>query len=152
MASLIGATLDNLVSKLSASGYFNEVLTFEPKDAPEGDFTAVVIFQNAQPAPEASGLGVITYSYAFVIRIYRNMLAEPEETTDRQLITILDQVLDDLGGDFDMGATVRNVDLLGEFGPALAGQAGYITISGTSYRTVDITVAFTVNDTVTATQ
>jgi hypothetical protein len=48
--------------------------------------------------------------------------------------------------DFTLGGSVRNIDLLGEYGEKLGAQAGYITIGGVMYRIMTLTIPCIVND------
>lgn len=151
MASSMKTTYDNLASKLLASGYFDAVNKVEPKAAPGNGFEASVFWRRAAPFAGGSGLAVTAMVYVMQIRIYRNMLSEPPGDIDSDLLAIADDVLDDLQGDFDLGATVRNVDVFGQAGEGLRVEAGYVDVSGTMYRVIDISVPVIVNDVSTQT-
>lgn len=146
MASQMKATLDNVISKLLASANFDRVNKYEPKSPPGNGFEAAVIWGGSAPHAGGSGLATAAMVYIVIIRVYRNMLADPPETIDSDLLGIADDVLDDLGGDFDLGGTVRNVDIFGEAGTPLSTKTGYIDVGGTMYRALDITVPIIVND------
>ena len=146
MASAMKSTIDIAVSKLMAMGQFGDVLDHEPKNAPASGYTAAAWMVGASPAPTASGLGTVTMVYVLNIRLYRNMLEEPAD--DKGLLERADQIYDDFLGDFDLGSTVRNVDVFGEQGDAMTATTGYVEVGGTMYRIIDIVLPVVVNNTI----
>jgi len=146
MASQIGTTLSNLVSALKALGIFSSVATVEPKGAPGKGLTAAIFFASAAPAAGASSLKRASGLYVFTVRVYTDMLAEPTASIDPELVAAVDKVIDALAGDFDLGATVRNVDFFGAQGTPLRAEAGYIEAGGKMFRIVDVTLPLVVND------
>ena len=146
MASSITTTLSNIVSSMQTLGIFDRVNSVEPKAPPGNGLTAAVFFASAQPATAASGLGSASGLYVFTCRVYSNMLQEPADQIDSQLIRATDAVCDALAGDFDMGATVRNLDIFGAHGTPLLARAGHVDVGGQMYRAIDITIPLIVND------
>ena len=59
------------------------------------------------------------------------------------------QVTSNLVGEFDLGATMRNIDIAGQYGQSLSATWGYITIGNTVFRTVDLTVPLVVDESAT---
>jgi hypothetical protein len=149
MASAIGTTLKNVKSAIQKIGGFDSVMLAEPKSAPGKGVTVAVFFASMGLAGGASGLSKGTAVYVFTIRVYTDMLREPVETIDPDLVAAVDKILDALGADFDLGSTVRNIDFLGSEGTPLGVEAGYVEVSGKMCRIADITLPLIVNDTVT---
>jgi len=147
MASQIATTLTKVTSSLKALGLFTDVLTVEPKSPFGKGYAAAVFFASAAPATEVSSLTYASGLYVFTLRIYTDMLAEPAGQIDPKLIGVVDNVFDALLGDFDLGATVKNIDVFGQMGTPLRAEAGYVDVGGTMYRVVDITLPLVVNDT-----
>ena len=97
-------------------------------------------------------LGKTTTVYDIMVRLHRNMLAEPIELTEFELAEAVSAIAEDLLGDFDLGVTVRNIDVAGEFGRPLRARWGYANVGGTMYRVADLFIPVVVNDTSTLTR
>lgn len=141
----IEAVTNAVVSHALALKIFESVNQHEPKNAPGGHLTAAVWGDRIQPI-RASGLNSTSVLMTFNIRIYTNMLAEPQDMIDPKMITAVDLLMDEYSGDFELGGLVRNVDLLGQFGQGLFAQAGYIKQDGKLYRIYDIKLPLVIND------
>lgn len=143
----VSGILDGIVSHALATGLFERVNTHEPKSAPTGGgLTAAVWAQRIGPVPQGSGLTATTGLVTFTLRIYSNMLAEPQDAIDPEILAAVDTLMTAYSGDFDLGGTVRDVDLLGETGTGLSMQAGYINQDNRLFRVVDLTIPCVIND------
>ena len=142
----IDTILNGVVSHNLASGWFERVNQYEPKNAPGHGLTAAIWSQAIDPLPQASGLNSTTSRVTFMERIYSNALQEPADMIDPNVIKATDVLMTAYSGDFTLGGTIRDVDLLGMYGTALRAQAGYVTINQTIYRCMDITLPLVVND------
>lgn len=129
-----------------ATGLFEAVNGHEPKRAPGNGLTAAVWVQFIGPVAESSGLTSTTGLVTFYLRIYQNMLTEPQDAIDPAVITAVDALFTAYSGDFALGGSVRNVDLLGASGTALAATAGYINQDGKLYRAMTLTIPLIIND------
>lgn len=129
------------------SGWFTDVNGEEPKSPPDTDgLTAAVWVQDIQPATGGSGLISTTIRLTLTVRLYAGLYTEPGDAIDPRLMQALDVLLRSYSGDFDLDGTIREVDLLGQFGTPLSAKAGYLVQSGTEYRVMDITLPLIVND------
>ena len=137
--------VDQLTSKAKATGLFRSVNGHEPKNAPEKGLTAAVWVDSIGPSP-TSGLKSTSALVVFMMRLYTPMVSEPQAMIDPTLTAACDQIMTDIHADFDLGSTVRQVDLLGSHGAGLVAQAGYVEIGGTLFRIIDITIPCVVND------
>lgn len=137
--------VDKLVSHALTLGVFESVNTHEPKSAPGHGFTAAIWVQAIDPI-QASGLDSTSGRIEFRVRVYTNMLANPQDDIDPAVMRAVDVLMDAYSGDFDLAATVRYIDLLGAHGQPLSGRAGYIPQDGKLYRIFDITLPVIVND------
>ena len=146
MALNVTTLTDKLVSYAAASGLFERVNAHEPKNSPGNGLSVAVWVQRTAPIPEASGLTSTTVLVEFNLRIYQGMLTEPQDAIDPAIMGAVDVLCTAFSGDFDLGGTVRNVDLLGTYSDGLSSQAGYQTIDKTMYRVVTITIPLVVND------
>ena len=144
------AAVDTLFSRVQSHamtlGYFDTVNTHEPKNAPGSDLTCSIWIQSIEPVGSASGLASASGLVVLFIRIYANMLQEPQDAIDPNMLKATTTLLAGYAGDFDLGQTVRNIDLFGQVGPKLAAVAGYINIDNRLYRAVTITLPVILND------
>lgn len=138
--------LDAVVSDAQRSGYFDKVNTHEPKRSPGTGLKAAVWVQAIDPIPLASGLASTSARIVFMLRIYSNMLKEPQDAIDPEVMKAVSNLMRRYHDDFDFEGTIRNVDLLGSYGVALAAQSGYLEIDGANFRIMDITIPCLVND------
>lgn len=135
-----------LVSHGMASGLFERVNQHEPKNAPGNGLTMAVWLDRIDPAIGTSGLNSTTGLLLFSVRVYSNMVAEPQDDIDPALLNAVDALFSAYSGDFELGGTIRNVDLLGQFSSPLRAEFGYVTIDNRMYRVGTIAVPLVVND------
>lgn len=147
MAANIQDMIDRLVSHAMASGYFDRVNTHEPKNRPNRGMTCAIWIDRIDPVPSASGLNSTTSRYTFFMRLYTNMIQEPQDMIDPNLIEATDYMFRALSSDFSLGGTVKQIDLLGATpGHNLSAQSGYINIDNTVMRVITMYVPVVVNN------
>jgi len=137
---------NQLTGHALALGVFDRVNAHEPKSAPGNGVTLALWFQRMDPVPASSGLNITTGRVEFNGRLMTTMLAEPQDAIDPQLLQALDLYVAALSGDFDLGSTVRNVDLLGAAGTPLSAVAGYLNQDNKLFRVYLVTIPLIVND------
>jgi len=147
MGSTVYPTIGKVTSALKAMGIFKSVEKVEPKGAPESGLSAVVYLDSIHPVAAASGLSSVSGLYIYTIRLYTNMLQEPAEKIDEILAKAIDKIFDALAGDFDLGDTVKKIDIFGEHGTTMKAVAGYVEVNKIIFRSVDITLPLVINDT-----
>ncbi|HEY5986048.1 MAG TPA: hypothetical protein VIV12_06625 [Streptosporangiaceae bacterium] len=140
------AILDAVVSHAAASGHFDRIGRHEPKSAPGTGLSAAIWVDRVSPLPGASGLAQTSALVVLNIRVYTNMLADPPDDIDPSLMSAVDGLMTAYSGDFDLGGTVRNVDLLGAYSAGLSAQAGYLEQDGRLYRVMTVTLPLVVSD------
>jgi hypothetical protein len=137
---------DQVVSHALKLGVFDKVANHEPKNAPGNGLFASIYMQEIDPLPEISGLASTSGRVAFHIRIETNMLQEPQDDIDGLILTAATTLIGEYSGNFTLGGTVRNVDLLGAHGEPLKAQAGYLDIDKKLYRVMVVTLPIVIND------
>lgn len=142
----IKAITDRLVSPALASGLFDKVQSFEPKDAPGYGLSYAMQLDSIRPIPLASGLAVTSIRLQMTGRIYRPFLRSPEELADPAMADATMALMTAYSGDFELGDEVRNIDLLGAHGEPLTMKAGYQTIEKTVFRIADIIIPMIISD------
>lgn len=147
----VRALFNAVESHLLTLGLFDQVNVHEPKNAPGNSLTCAVWVDFIGPVRE-SGLASTSATVVFMARVYSNMLQDPADSIDPNMLAAVTTVIGAFSGDFEMvdpttGAhLVREVDLLGSTGRQLSAQAGYVNLSNTLYRIMTITIPMTVND------
>jgi hypothetical protein len=136
--------LNQVISHAMASGFFDRVNTHEPKNAPGNGLTCAVWANRIRAAK--SGLDITSALLVVNVRIYSNMLQEPQDAIDPHVIEATDALFNAYIGDFTLGGNIRHVDVRGVEGVALEALAGYITIGNTMYRCMTITLPLVIND------
>jgi hypothetical protein len=128
------------------TGVFRRVNFHEPKSAPATGLSLAMWVDTIEPFGAASGL-TATSGYAVVFaRAYGNMLTKPEDEIDPRLTSAMTTLMNTYSGDFNLGATVRGIDLLGMYGRKMSAQAGYLTIDSHVYRIMTLTIPVIVDD------
>lgn len=140
------AILDRVISHAMASGQFDRVAGHEPKNAPGNGLSCAVWVDRIEPVDEASGLNSTSAKVTVNVRVYGNMLAEPQDAIDPNMADAVDALMAAYTRDFTLGGTVRNIELLGETGAGMFAQAGYLEIDRKLYRVMTITVPAIVSD------
>lgn len=138
--------LDAVVSQAATLGYFDMVNAHEPKSAPGSGLTLAVWVQRTDPVGQASGLNAVTVRLEFNVRIFQNMIAEPQDAIDPNMMAAADALMSAYCSHFTLGGLVRNVDIKGAHGAGLGLEAGYIEQDKKMYRVMTITLPLIVND------
>lgn len=141
----ISGILDKIVSHAMASGLFERVNQHEPKSAPGNGLSCAVWVDSIAPV-RSSGLSATSGRLAIQVRIYTSMLAEPPDAIDPALTSAVDVLMTAYSADFELGGTVRCVDLLGMAGEPLSAKAGYLSQDKKLFRVMTILVPLIVND------
>lgn len=135
-----------LLSHAMASGFFARINAHEPKSAPGDGLTAALFVQNVGPAIGASGLASTTIRLEFTLRIFQNMLMEPQDDIDPAVLDAVSALMTAYSGDFTLGGIVMEVDLLGTYGVPMRAITGYVTQDNKAYRVADVTIPLILND------
>lgn len=142
----IGAMLNVLVSHASSSGFFERVNGHEAIGSPGNGLSLGIWFQRVRPVGQVSGLTSTSARVEFSGRIYSPALQEPQDGIDPAIVAAADAMFVAYGGDFDLGSTVRNVDLLGQTGEPLSATAGWLDLGEVKHRVIDLLIPVVVND------
>jgi hypothetical protein len=137
--------INNVVSHAERLGIFEYVATHEPKSAFLAGTYLGIWVQTIDPI-QASGLSATSGRVVLFARIYTSFIQKPEDDIDRDILTACATLLNAYTGDFDFGATLRMVDLLGAYGTSLNAKAGYVTIDQKIYRIMTISIPLIFND------
>lgn len=133
--------IDRLASHAMTLGLFDRVNQHEPKSAPGRGLTCAVWIDRIEPARGRSGLASTDARVVFNVRVYTNMLQNPQDAIDPQVMHATDKLFEAYTGDFQLGDDSRFIDVLGMTqGHPLFAQSGYINIDNRVQRVMTITV------------
>ncbi len=139
--------IDRIASHAEATGHFDRVNQHEPKNKPGRGLTAAVWIDRIEPARGQSGLASTSARVVFNVRIYTNMLQNPQDSIDPQMMIAADALFEAYTGDFQLGDEDRYIDLLGiTQGHELFCQSGYINIDNMVFRVLTFTVPVIVDN------
>ena len=145
MALNSAAILNKLISHVKRVGVLKSVLSHEPKNAPP--FGSASVFLREMRAIQAgSGLNKTNALVVWNIRLYQNMLKDPQDSIDTGLLDTMDLLLTSFNSDFTLEGAVKAVDILGMSGVGLGAEAGYVEIDRKMYRIIDITLPVLINN------
>jgi hypothetical protein len=145
-AAAVNALVSGVESIAMTTAQFRSVSGHEPKSAPGSGLRLSIWAQSIEPIAAASGLASTSGYVVLNARAYGNILSQPEDDMDPRLMTAATVLIGAYSADFTLGGLVRNIDLLGTYGQRLGAQAGYLTIGGTVYRIMTLTIPCVVND------
>ncbi len=143
----INSTIQQVVSYLQASGHYSMVMVGEPKSPPPTQGLIAAVFPDGTEVVSLTNKTI--ESQVIVIRIYINEKVRPVELREDMLDRAVADLEEDMFGDYDLGATIRNIDIGGQYAAPPASEYGYIEVSGTQFRTVEFLLPFIVDDSAT---
>jgi hypothetical protein len=148
MAFNIKSTLEAVESHISRSGYVADVQIGEPVAPPDAtDRIHAAIYMATAGVAELTLSSTIELHVA-TIRLYkRAAFTEGDDAgeVEMDMAMAVSEISSNLIGEYDLGATIRNIDVAGQYGQAVTAQWGYVALNQTMYRTVDITLPLVVD-------
>lgn len=140
------AIINAALADLQQTGLFETVEGHEPRSSPGNGLIAAAWVEAIDPLASESGLASTTALLLLTVRIHLNAVSEPLDAIDPAITQAVDAVMAAYNGDFTLGGLIKNIDVFGDHGTRLAAKAGYVAISGTVYRCMNITVPCVVGD------
>lgn len=126
-------------------GYFDRVNRHEPKNAPGRGLTAAIWVEKMDPTT-TSGLNSTAVRLEFMVRIYSNLLQDPADMVDPEILRATDALMEAYSGDFELAGEVMSIDLLGMQGQPLSCQSGYLSIDNKVFRCMTIKVPLIIDN------
>lgn len=152
MAFNIKATLDAISSHISKTGYVNDVRIGEPVSPPDATDKMHAAIYMANAGVVALTLTNTIELHMATVRLYRRAAfgqGDDAGQVEADVALAVSQISSNLIGEFDLGSTVRNIDIAGQYGQAINATWGYVTLGNTVFRTVDLAVPLVVDDSAT---
>lgn len=139
------AVFDTIQNHALTSGWFERVGTHEPKNAPGTGLTCA-IWSDHIGLVQSSGLDQSSVRVIFKVRVYSNMIQEPQDGIDPNVVAATCGLFAAYNTDFELGGEARHIDLLGSEGDPLYAEAGYLEVAGRMYRVMTISLPVIFND------
>lgn len=134
------------MSHAQGLGLFGNVLDHEPVSAPGSGLTYAVWVKSIRPIPARSGLASVSVRLELNGRVYMPADTEPQGDVDVSVTGAVSGLFNAYCGDFQLGGTVAEVDLLGQYGGGVSADLGYTRFDSTTYRVASLVVPLTIND------
>jgi hypothetical protein len=134
----VEGTITRLVNHAKMLGAFEVARATEFKSAPPNALCFALWVQRLGSSPVGSGLSSTNAALQVTARIYFPMTHKPEAEIEGKVFGAAGGYLGRINGDYTLGGTVRNVDILGEVGDVLAWQGGYLAIDNKVSRIADL--------------
>jgi hypothetical protein len=136
---------DKIRDHLLASGAFGAVDGHQPLAQPTSPVTAAIWAGPVDVSPYQSGMATTKLRLTVFVTIYVP-LEDPLDNVEALVVDAVLTVMTLLHGDFELGAQVECVDLLGAAGTSVSAQLGYVRIDDRDYRTGTVTVPLLLAD------
>lgn len=127
-------------------GLFGQVLGHEPVSAPGSGLTYAMWVGPVRPVPARSGLNKVTARLELRGRVLLPADTEPQDDVDVLVTAAVSELMAAYCGNFTLGGTVANVDLLGAHGTPLSAETGYTRFDNITYRVATLTIPLIIND------
>lgn len=141
------ALYDGLISHQKASGFFDVVLAHEPMaPLPEQGVTAATFLQRVAPVARTSGLAATSCRVEAVTRIHNPRIMVDQDAMDPRVYRGSMLLLQAYTGDFTLGGSIDQLDLMGAYGEPLHSRAGYLRIGQQLLRVMDVVTPLIIHD------
>jgi hypothetical protein len=147
-AAAVTALFGAIVSAASGLGDFQRVNAHEPKNAP-GSQLSCSFWLAGIKAVTSSGLAATSGLVTFSGRVYKSALAanaKEFDAIDPVILTAACDLMAAFSTNFTLDGTVREIDLLGQFGTPLSAEAAYVEMDGKQYRVMEIQIPIVIDD------
>jgi len=134
------------MSHAQSLGLFGQVLGHEPVSAPGSGLTYAMWVGPVRALPARSGLASVSARLELRGRVFMPADTEPQDDVDVAVTGAVSKLMGAYCGDFTLGDTVANVDLLGAHGVPLGAEVGYTRFDSTTYRVATLTIPLIIND------
>ncbi|CAM5250974.1 hypothetical protein SGLAM104S_01633 [Streptomyces glaucescens] len=135
-----------VMSHAQGLGLFEQVLGHEPVSAPGSGLLYAVWVSDVSPVQARSGLATVSVRLELTGRVLMPADTEPQDDVDVAVTGAVNGLMREYTGDFTLGGTVANVDLLGAHGTALRAGFGFTRIDSITYRAATLTIPLIIND------
>lgn len=137
----VNSLYSELESHALTLGIFRRVNTHEPENAPGEGLSCSIILGPIAASGAMSGLGSVSGTITFLIMVWNPMMQKPLDGVDPAILTAVSTLLNAYSGNFTLGGTVRDIDLLN-----LRAEPVYVEQEGKQFRVEQINLPIAIND------
>jgi hypothetical protein len=137
--------LDKAVSHVMELGLFDQVNFHSSLTAPGKDLSADITVASYSPML-ASGANSVSARLELQFVLVYHLINSPADQIDKIMLNAADLVMQSFANDFDLGETLRMVDIFGAHGTSMNADFGYVDYEDSKYRVAVITVPLIIND------
>lgn len=137
----INALFSALKSHAMELGLFRRATTHEPENAPGDGLSCSIQLGPIAADGTISGQGTVSGSVTFLVMIWNPMMQKPLDGIDPATLTAVSTLLSEYSGNFTLGGTVRNIDLL-----RMRADPVYVEQDGKQFRVEQITLPVIIDD------
>jgi hypothetical protein len=137
----VNSLFSALKSHAMSLGIFGRVNNHEPENAPGEGLSCSILLGPVAADGGMSGLGSVSGTITFLVWIWNSMMQKPLDGIDPATLTALSTLLNEYSGNFTLGGTVRNIDLLN-----LRADPVYVEQEGKQFRVEQISLPIKIND------
>jgi hypothetical protein len=147
-SAAVTALFQAVQSTAAGLGDFKAALTSEPRAKPGTQMIVAFWLASIRGIP-SSGLSATSGLVVISGRVYKTYLTGGQkelDALDPAILTATCDLMAAFSNDFTVGGTVREIDLLGQFGTPLSAQAAYVEQENQPFRVMDLTIPFVIDD------
>jgi hypothetical protein len=137
----VNALFAALESHALSLGIFRRVNLHEPENAPGDGLSCSIHLGPIAGDGTISGQGSVSGTITFMVWIWNPMMQKPLDGVDPAVLTAVSTLLNAYSGDFTLGGSVRNIDLL-----HMRADPVYVEQEGKQFRVEQITLPIYIND------
>jgi hypothetical protein len=137
----VNALFSALESHALKLGIFRRVNTHDSENAPGDGISCSIILGPIAASGAMSGLGSVSGTITFLVMVWNPMMQKPLDGVDPAILTAVSTLLNEYSGNFTLGGTVRDIDLLN-----LRAEPVYVEQEGKQFRVEQISLPIAIND------
>jgi hypothetical protein len=137
----VNALFSALESHALKLGIFRRVDTHEPENAPGDGLSCSILLGPIAASGAMSGLVSVSGTITFLVMVWSSMMQKPLDGIDPAVLTAVSTLLNEYSGNFTLGGTVRDIDLLN-----LRAEPVYVEQEGKQFRVEQISLPIAIND------
>lgn len=137
----VNALYAALESHAKLLNIFARVNTHDSENAPGTGLSCSILLGPIAGDGKLSGQGSVSGTITFLVMVWNPLMQRPLEGVDPAVLTAVSTLLNEYSGNFTLGGTVRNIDLLN-----LRADPVYVNQEGTEFRVMQVTVPIAIND------
>jgi hypothetical protein len=143
----VKALFSQVTSHAQSLGVFPGGVNGHAPESPPGPAAAYSTWlSDIKPVPQASGQDGITGRVEFTGHIFIRSRSRPLDEVDPEAMLLAVDLIAAYSGDFTLGGSVMEVDLLGAYGAPVGAQAAWADFQGTPFRVMETTLPLIVDN------